>query len=343
MNVVSDKASTRDPAALLMGFAMGMRQTQMLRAAAALGIADHLADEALHAAAIAAGIGADADALSRLLRALASLGIFEALPDGRYANNSASRLLRANQPGSLRDMVLLYGSDWLCAAYARLEHSLRTGQPGFDAAHGMPFYPWLDRHPEAAEAFGRAMADFSAQEVGAVIAAWPAPQARHLVDVGGGTGSLVAALLRAMPGLTATLVERPEVAARAERELAEAGLAHRVRCLGGDAFSALPEGGDVYVLKSVLHNCADAQAVALLGACRRAMGADARLIIAERILPETGGASAGTLFDINMLVVTGGRERALADYAALSAEAGFAPPRLLPTHSSLSLVEAFPA
>jgi hypothetical protein len=125
--------------------------------------------------------------------------------------------------------------------------------------------------------------------------------------------------------------------------MAEAGLAARVRCLAGDAFAGVPEGGDVYVLKSVLHNYADAKAAALLAACHRAMHADARLLIAERLLPEGGGASVATLFDVNMLVVTGGRERSLAGYAAMLAEAGFAPPRLIPTRSALGLVEARPA
>jgi SAM-dependent methyltransferase len=326
-----------------MALAMGMRQTQMLRAAAALGLADHLADRPLYPDALAAEAGCDADAVARLLRALSGLGIFAALPGGRYANNDASRLLQARRPGSLRDIVLLYGSDWLGAAYARLGHSVRTGRPGFEAAHGMPFYAWLDRHAEAAAEFAQAMAAFSAQEAAAIIEAWPAREARHVVDVGGGTGALVTALLHAMPRLEATVLELPETAARAAQAMAEAGLAHRVRCLGGDAFSGVPSGGDVYLLKSVLHNYGDADAARLLGACRRAMREGARLVIAERIRPEGGGASVATLFDINMLVVTGGRERSLADYAALLAEARFAPPLLIPTRCALGLVATEPA
>jgi predicted O-methyltransferase YrrM len=339
----ADGSSTERPEAFIRQMIMGLRDTQMIHAAARLRLADLLAPGPRLPVELAAEAGADPAALARLMRALAARGVFDQLADGRYAANAASRQLETGRSFSFHALALLYGSEWLGAAYARLPGSVLTGEPGFARAHGTPFYDWLATHPEAAETFARAMSAFSAQEAAAILNAFDSTDVRRVVDVGGGTGALVAALLHALPGLTATILERPEMAERAERTLREAGLADRVRCVGGDAFADVPPGGDAYLLKSVLHNWDDEAAIVLLRACRRAMRDDARVVVIERVVPDGPGPSEAKLFDINMLAVTGGRERSLAEYAALLAAAGFATPRLTPTRSPVSLIEARPA
>jgi len=330
-------------AARLHELIMGFRATQMIYVAARLGLADELARGPQSAQALAARVGAAPQPLYRLLRALASLGIFIENDDGAFALTPLAELLRQDAPGSLKSTALLYGDAVFWGAYGQMLHSVRTGEPGFDRQHGAPLYAYLATHADTRALFQEGMSGFSQREIAAIRAAYDFSQFGTVVDVGGGQGALVVALLEAHPHLLGVILDRPDVAAGAQRLLGEAGLTPRARFVPGDFFQAVPREGDAYLLKSVIHNWDDAGAIAILKTCRAAMRADARLIVIERVVPGANVASEAKLFDINMLVVAGGQQRSADGHRAILQAAGFALTRIIPTDAPLSLIEARPA
>ena len=319
---------------------MGFRTTQMIHVAAKLGLADRLAAGPRSVEDLAAAAGAEPQALHRLLRALASLGIFAQDDAGDFTLTPQAELLRSDVQGSLRDTALLYGEDWLWQAYGSMTHSVRTGSPAFTKAHGQPFYGYLQAHPRAAAQFNAAMSGFSSHEAAAILEAYDFSTARSVVDIAGGHGALLAALLRAHPKLTGTLFDLPSVVAGAAAALGETGIAERARSVAGDFFDEAPAGADLYVMKSVLHNWDDIDAQRILATCKAAMAPEARLLVIERVVPEGNAPSDAKLFDMNMLVVAGGRERTEAEYCRLLAEAGLALDRVVATRATLSVMVA---
>jgi O-methyltransferase domain/Dimerisation domain len=317
---------------------MGFRATQLVHVAAKLGLADHLkTPQTAHQ--LAQLVGADADALHRILRALASLGIFTEGPDGAFALTPLAQLLRSDAPGSLRATAEIYGEDWLWRAYGSLSHSARTGRPAFAEVHGQRLYEYLRDHPVAAAQFHAAMSEFSAQDAAAVLAAYDFANIGTVVDVGGGQGTLVAALLQAHPGLSGVVFDLGPAVEEARGHLAAAGLAGRATAVAGDFFAEVPRDGDLYLLKNVLHNWDDDAVVRILRTCRRAMSDRARLMAIERVIPAGNAPSEAKLFDINMLVVVGGRARSEAEYRRLFAAARLSLTRVIPTAAAVSLVE----
>lgn len=301
----------RDVSALevLRRLIMGFRTTQLVYVAAKLGIADLLENGPQGTLALASALGAQPLALYRLLRALASLGIFAETADGSFELTPLARTLQRDVPGSLRDMALLYGDEWLWQAYGRAEYSVMTGLPAFDHVHDRPFYAYLRDHTEAAATFDRAMSAFSRQEAAAILGAYDFSAASTIVDVGGGQGALLAVILSAHPRARGILLDQDDVIARARAALADVDGAERCTMATGDFFAAVPEGGDIYMLKSVLHNWDDARSIAILERCRGAMRGDAKLLVIERIVAEGNEYSEAKLFDINH---AGRRRRARA-------------------------------
>src|SRR5215475_7964346 len=269
---------------------MGFRSTQLIHVAAKLGLADRLKAGPQTAQALAEAVGAEPRALYRVLRALASLGIFAESSGGGFT------------------LAALYGEEWLWDAYGRTLHSVLTGAPAFERTHGTAFFEYLDHHATAATLFHDAMTGYSAQEAEAILAGYDFSRVTNIVDVGGGHGALLARLLRAHRGLSGVVLDLPASGPGAQRLLAEAGVAERGMFAAGDFFDAIPRGGDVYLLKSVIHNWHDEAAVRILRRCREAMAEDARLLVIERIIPPGNAPAEAKLFDINMLVVIGGRE-----------------------------------
>ena len=245
--------------------------------------------------------------------------------------------------GSLRSSALIYGDDLFWRAYGRMLHSVQTGKPAFDHCHGAPLFPYLETHPEAASRFHEAMSGFSEQESAAILAAYDFSAFSDVVDIGGGRGALVAALLTTCSHLRAVILDLEPAARGATQLLSEAGLTGRATFTAGDFFSAIPEGGDVYLMKSVLHNWDDAAAARILRNCRMAMAKNARLIVIERVIPAVTGPSEAILFDINMLVVLRGQERTEKEYEELFRAADLKLARVIPTRSHLSLIEGVPA
>ena len=335
-----------DAASTLRRMIYGFRTTQLLAVLVQLGVPDRLRDGARSAASLAADAGVEPQALHRVMRALAAEGVLAEQPDGRYALTPLSELLCSEADGSLRDVACLYGEPWLWQAYGALQHSVRTGASAFEHVHGAPFYDHLAQHADAADAFQRAMSGFTAREVNAIVSACQQAGVLRgvgtLVDVGGGRGALLAALLQRDAQLRAVLFDTADTVAAAAQALRDAGLSARCACVAGDFLRAVPQGGELYILKSVLHNWRDEAATTLLRNCRRAMGAAARLLIAERVVEAGARGDEAKRFDINMMVTVGGLERTAAEYAALLQAAGLRLRQVWPTASALSVLEAVP-
>jgi len=306
----------------LLGILSGTWLAQAVYAVVKLGVPDLLAAGPLPARELAERTGADPLALYRLLRALALNGLLEQTAPGTFALNAASEPLRSDVPGSVRYNALMQGEE-VYGAFAEIMYSLRTGRPAFEKVHGRGFYEYLDANPEAARIFNESMGDQPVPE-GVEARDWSGVST--VVDVGGGNGALLAAVLADRPGMRGVLLERPEALDSARERLGAAGVADRVELTGGDFFTAVPGGGDVYVLARVLHNWADDAAVRILLRVREAMGTAARLLVAEEFMPAAGapGAGARAMVDLLMLVTQEGHDRTAAEYGDLLAAAGFA-------------------
>jgi O-methyltransferase domain/Dimerisation domain len=325
----------------LLQLASGSWIGQAVHVAAKLGIADLLEDGPKSPATLAEATGAHAGTLHRLLRALASLGVFAEDADGRFALTSLAEGLRTNAPGSLRAYAIMMGEDWHWRAWGDLLNSVRTGQPAFEHVFGCPMFSYFGEHPEAARVFDAAMTSRTGQETAAVIAAYEWPASATIVDVGGGQGALLAAILARNPDVHGVLFDMPHVIAAARGLIEEAGLADRCELAAGDFFERVPAGGDLYLLKRVVHDWDDERASAILRSCRAAMGDRSRLLVIEHVLPPGNAPSWGKLLDLQMLVLTpGGRERDEAGFRALLASTGLRLERIIPAGPTASLIEA---
>lgn len=320
----------------------GFLTTQLLYVAAELGLADVLADGPATAAEVAAAVGARPAVLRRVLRGLCLDDVFVERPDGRFALGPLGELLRSGVPGSQRGPILVRGEVYFRAAQGLLA-ATTTGAPAFETAYGEPFFAHLERDPAHAALFGASMAARAEHEAAAVVAAYDFAGRRTLVDVGAGAGQVTAAALRAVPGLTAVLVDRPAMLERARGSLSDAGLADRCAFVEGDFFERLPPGGDAYLLSRVLHDWDDGDATRLLRVCRAAMAPTARLVVVDALLPERArDEPAAIRMDLHMLLLLGAAERTEAELRRLLAGAGFTVRRVVPTGSptGLAVVEA---
>lgn len=323
-------------------YIMGFRSTQLIYVAAKLGLADHLIDGPQTPERLAQVTGTDPIALHRVLRALASLGLFTQTTDGAYTLTPQAEQLRTDMPGSLRNLAILYGEDWLWQAYGQMLYSVQTGESAFDHVHGQPLYAYLEHHPSAGQLFHAAMSGYSALETAAILSAYDFSPLRTVIDIGGSEGALMVALLQAYPRLNGVVFDVEAVINQAEKRLGELNLSERIKLVAGNFFTDVPADGDLYILKSILHNWDSVAAQRILQNCRRAMSTDARLLIVERLVELDNGPSESKLFDINMLVVTGGQERTEQEYQMILRNSGFQLTRIIPTHSPLSLLEAVP-
>jgi hypothetical protein len=317
----------------------GCLVSQLTYVAAKLGIADRLADGPKTAAQLAASVDAHPQSLYRVLRALAALGVFSEGPDGQFALTPLAGPLRRDAPDSLHAFALMWG-DTFWPACGSLLHCVRTGQTAFDHLHGMGAFDYMHQHPQAAEIFDEAMSNLTRVQAAAVVAAYDFSGVRTLVDVGGGKGTLLAAVLRANPGMRGVLYERPDVLPAARKALEDEGMLARCELKRGDFFTSVPEGGDAYALKDVIHDWDDERASSILANCARAMGRQARLLLIERGLPPRNVLGQGQMVDVVMLAVTGGRERTEPEYADLLSRAGLRLARVVPTASEAMVLEA---
>jgi hypothetical protein len=332
-----------DPTALFLQLATGNWVTQMIHVAAELGVADRIAaagPEGLAVEPLAELCGADADTLFRLLRGLAGLGVFRESGPRHFVLTPLAELLRSDHPRSLRQFSRMLGGEHY-DAWADLLHSVRSGENAFRHRYGDSVFGWYRHHPARAEVFDGAMTDFSRQEAEAFLEAYDMGAFRHLVDVGGGRGSLLQALLHRYPGLRGTLFDQPAVV---EPVMVPADLQGRLAVEAGDFFETVPAGADAYLLKHILHDWGDEACLRILDLIRVALAPGGRVLILEQVVPPGNDPSPAKLLDLNMLVMTeGGRERTPAEYAALLERAGLRLEAITPTPSPISVVVAVSA
>jgi hypothetical protein len=274
------------------------------------------------------------------LRALASVGVFTEDQGGRFHLTPLAEPLRGDAPDSVRDFAIYFGADWHRRVYNELGYSVETGQPAFEKIYGKPFFDYLAENPAPAEDFNNAMTSHSAADSAAVVNAYDFTGINKLVDVGGGHGALLAAILANNPQMNGVLVDAPYVAAGANDVLAANGVGGRCEVVGGDFFASVPAGADAYIMRHIIHDWDDERALTILKNCHQAMTENGRLLVVEIVIPEGNAPSLGKFLDLAMMVLVNSFERTAAEYSALFSQAGFKLTRIVPTTSPHSVIEA---
>jgi DNA-binding HxlR family transcriptional regulator len=309
------------PSARVFDLISGMMRTQTIAAIAALGVADAIAAGVTGTDALAREVGADADALSRMLRLLEADGLVARDAPDVWRLTETGELLRDGVENSMRHLAMFFASE-LYDAWAGAESSLRGGPVAFSERFGMPFFDWVQTHPDMARRFDLAMSGTTAPRLVPLLERdWTS--VATVVDVGGGNAALLETVLTRFPQLEGVSFDLPGVSERAAARLAGSPVAGRLRTEGGDFFEAVPGGGDAYVLAQVLHDWPDEACLRLLRACRRAAGERSVLLVLEQLVPDGAEPSPVKLLDLNMLILLGGRERTRREYETLFAAAGW--------------------
>jgi hypothetical protein len=343
MTIRQHQLPKSSPAEAIIGLVAGAWLSQALYVAAKAEIADHLTAGPRSVETLANDTNLHARALHRVLRALASAGIFTETTPGVFGNTTLSELLRTDTPDSFRSYVLMMTSPALWQSWIALDYSVRTERPAFQHVHGEPMFEYLSTRPELAQTFDAAMANRSRIEIDALLTAYDVfSSANMVIDIGGGNGALLSALLKAFPAIKGCVFDQPHVVERARTIDVNAG-EPRLRFEGGDFFKAVPAGADLYMLKRIIHDWQDAEAQIILQRCREAMHPQSRLALIELIIPAGNGPSFAKLYDLLMMAMPGGVERTEDEYRNLLAAAGLSLTRVVPTASFVSIIEADPA
>lgn len=322
---------------------VGYRLSQALYVAAKLGIADMLAEGPRRVEDLARAAGAHPPSLYRVMRLLASEGVFEELNEAQFALTALAEPLRSDAPDSLRARAIFDGEEWNWHPWGNLLHSTKTGSSAFDHTYGKAVFDYFKDTPEAASSFDSLMAEQTRPWAQSVVDAYDFSNIGTLVDVGGGYGALLTAILTANSHLKGVLVDLPHVVAGAQPKLEDSGLADRCETVAGDFFHSVPEGGDAYILKHVLHDWDDERCVTILKNCRVAIANEGRLLVVEILIASGNEPDYGKYLDLNMLVLTKGRERTEQQYRTLFEAAGFKLSHVQQTSSELSIIEGKPA
>jgi hypothetical protein len=301
-------------------------------------IADHLDDAPRGVDELAAVTSTHADALYRVLRLLATVGIFEEHDGRRFTHTEMSRTLRSDHPARTRAAVRMLGSPGMWRGFGAIDASVTTGGTGWQAAMGEELFDWMAHEPEAAALFNDAMIGIHGGEPPAVAAAYPF--AGTGIDVGGGSGNMIVNILRQHPAARGVTYDMPHVVVEAQRRFAAEGLADRARAEGGSFFDGVPAGGDIYLLSHIIHDWDEARCVRILEHCRKAKAPGGKVLIVEMIVTPPNVPHPAKMLDLVMLTIPGGRERTEDEYRALLAKAGLTLTRVVPTPSPVSVLEA---
>jgi SAM-dependent methyltransferase len=321
---------------------LGFQVSQAIHVAATLGLADHLACGPRGNAELAAATKAHPLSLYRLMRVLASVGVFHQDEEGRFVLTAVGEFLRNDVAGTHAPMAEMIGRPNFWQAWGDLLYAVRTGATAFDHVHGRNVWAYRAERPDEARVFDRAMASATARFAEAVLDVCDFSGCDTVVDIGGGDGTFLAKILAEHPHIGGTVFDQPRSVARAAASIDAAGLAGRCRAVGGDFFVGVPAGGDAYLLKWILHDWDDTASIDILRSCRRAMSPGGRLIVVEHVIGPLDTFAHGALMDVNMMVMTGGRVRSRDEFAALFAEAGFRLVSVTPTATPLSVIEGAP-
>lgn len=328
--------------AVIANMTTGSWVSQMIGVVAELGIADLLTDGPRDSDQLAKSVGANPDALYRLMRALASIGIFREVGQRCFQLTPLADCLRSGVPGSMRSWARAVIANHFWCMWQELLYSVKTGRPAYDHVHGMGLFDYFSRNPETGKVFDEAMTNFSATEIPAITAGYDFAGIRKLVDVAGGHASLLCAILRVNTTLEGVLFDMPTVSEGARKVIAAEGLADRCEVVGGDFFQSLPSGGDAYMMKHIIHDWDDERSIQILKNCRSAMIGDARVLIIETVIQPGNQPDFFKLLDVAMLTISG-RERTEAEFRSLLERAGFRLQRVVPTQSAVSVIEGVAA
>lgn len=330
------------PAQQLTMMITGFWISSAIYVAAKLRIADLLKDGPQTVERLAEQSESNGPSLRRLLRALASVGVFAEEREGVFRLTPMAELLRSDVPGSQWALSIMFGEE-MYQAYGNLLGTVRTGDTAFDTVVGRPLFAFMQQHPEKAAIFDRAMVGIHGPETAAMLDAYDLSNVKTLADIGGGNGSVLIETLRRYPNVRGVLYDLPAVVERAKWELAAAGVGERVQAIGGDFFESVPVGADLYVLRHIIHDWDDAKSIQILRNIRGAIGTRGRLILVENVIPPGNDPCPGKLLDLTMLAITGGLERTRPEYERLLERAGFRLTRIVPTTADVSVIEAVPA
>ncbi|HUD68296.1 MAG TPA: methyltransferase [Candidatus Sulfotelmatobacter sp.] len=315
--------------------------SQAIYVAAKLGIADLLRDGPQSSVALAASTGSDAPSLFRLMRALSSVGIFSQLGKDCFALSRLAVSLQTEVPGSLRAMVITIGEIHYQAC-GNLLHSVQTGSPAFNNVFQESLFDYLRQNNAAADAFNQGMTNLSSMLACAVLMAYDFAGISSIVDVGGGQGKFLEKILQFNPHITGTVFDTASTIERAKQCRGNDAWSRRCSYLTGDFFTSVPQGAGAYLLCGVIHDWDDRRAITILRNCRRAMAARGRVLIVDMVVPDTDAMSFSKLLDLNMLVMTGGRERTRAEFRAVLDAANYELTSIIPTMAPQSIIEAVP-
>ena len=326
----------------MMQLGMGAMVTQALYVAAKLGVADILADGEKHIDEIAKECDAHSPSLYRILRSLASIGVFTETATRTFANTPLSEVLQSNTPGSMRDSMIFMGEPWHYNVWANMLHSAKTGGTAWKKTYGEEVFEWFAHEPEASEIFNGCMSELSAGAAPAIVAAYDFSGFDTIADIAGGHGFLLSQILKANTNLKGILFDLEHVIAGSGDMLRAHGVTDRVETVAGDFFSEVP-AADAYIMKHIIHDWDDERAIRILQTIHRAMKGDGKVLLAEMVIPEGNEPHPGKMLDLEMLTSPGGLERTEAEYAQLFERSGFRLNRIVPTMSPFSVIEAVKA
>ncbi len=337
-----DRQSSAEMLRLIAGF----RYSRAIYIAAKLGLADLLKDGPKGSDELAKATGSHGPSLYRIMRALASVGIFAEDDQGRFTLTPIAATLQSHVPSSLRAWAILVLGEEHYQVWGDLMHTVQTGESAFEHVLGMGVFQYEAKHPEHAKIFDEAMANLIGVYNSAVLASYSFSTFDKIVDVGGGDGSFIVAILQANPKLKGVLFDLPHVTEKAKQRIATAGVERRCEVVAGDAFASVPSGGDAYILSRVINSFNNQRAVAVLKNCRRAMSDKSKLILVERVVPNrvehSIAAQGPVISDLNMMALSGGRERTAAEHRDVLETAGFTLIKIIPTQSEVSVIEGEP-
>jgi ubiquinone/menaquinone biosynthesis C-methylase UbiE len=316
--------------------------SQAIYAAAKFGIADLLRDGPRSVEQLAKATSTNPDALYRLLRALASVGIFAEGQPRQFLLTPLAEPLRSDVPVSKRALALMSGDEQF-RAWAEIEYSIQTGKKAFDRVFGKPIFDYLGEHLDKARIFDAAMVGIHGRESGAIIDAYDFAGIQTIADVGGGNGSQITAILQKHPAMRGILFDLPHVIERAKERIEAAGLSSRCMLVAGSFFETVPQGSDAYFMRHIIHDWDEEQCLTILRNCHRAMPAHGKLLVVESVIPPGNEPFGGKFLDLVMLLIPGGKERTKEEYETLFAKAGFKLTKVVPTGSEVSVIEAVKA
>ena len=336
---MNGQESNVPPPVAMLQLISGFWISRCIYIAAKLGIADLVKQEPKTAEDLAAASGAHASSLFRVLRALASVGIFSQDDENRFGITPLSETLRADVPGSLRAFAMTELGEAHYPAWGDLLHSVRTGGIAFDHTFGMDVWKYFAQHPDNAKIFNDAMSGMTAQANEAIHASYDFAGINTLVDIGGGHGGLMTSILRRNPQMKGILFDSPQVIDGARESAQASDVSERCELVGGNFFESVPLGGDAHILKWIIHDWDDEKSSVILRNSHRALAENGKLILVEAVVPSGSELHFSKFMDLNMLVMTGGHERTEAEFRRLYEASGFRLNRIVPTESPFSVIE----